>query len=199
MKQGFTLLELSVVLVIIGLLAGGIMLGQDLVKQAELRDAMSDYERFLTARQAFEEKYNARAGDMRNATQYWGRQMNAAHCITNTGAAVNTNTGVCDGNGDGLVWPAAGAANQSGEVFQFWRHLQMANMVEGTYTGLSGSVNGADYAFGENSPVSSVEGAGWGASYVNNADGSNTLVFVGNHLNAFVFGGDDIPILTMKP
>ncbi len=83
-KAGFSLLELSIVLVIIGLLASGVMVGQSLVRGAELRSVMNDHNKILSATNAFRLKYNALPGDMRNATAFWGKD-NAA-CSTDTGA-----------------------------------------------------------------------------------------------------------------
>lgn len=188
-NSGFSLLELSIVLVIIGLLAGGIVGGQSLVRASELRSISAGYQTFLSARNAFREKYAAIPGDMRNATRFWGRMVNAAHCVTNSSAAVATN-GTCDGNGDSLVADAA-AASQSGETFQFWRQLALAGMIEGSYTGLAGATNAKDYDFGTNAPESKISSVGWAASFENNSANSLPQVFVRNYMNALTIGGDD--------
>ena len=71
-KAGFTLIELSIVLVIIGLITGGILVGQDLIKAAETRGQISQIEKFNTAVNTFEGKYGYLPGDIPNpyATQF---------------------------------------------------------------------------------------------------------------------------------
>src|SRR3954471_15989161 len=71
LKQvGFTLIELSIVLVIIGLVVGGVLVGQDLIKAAQIRSAVSKIEKYNTAVHTFRTKYNALPGDIPNAASY---------------------------------------------------------------------------------------------------------------------------------
>jgi prepilin-type N-terminal cleavage/methylation domain-containing protein len=53
MKSGFTPIEMSIVLVIIGLITGGILAGQDLIKAAGIRATISQLENFNTATYTF--------------------------------------------------------------------------------------------------------------------------------------------------
>ena len=69
-QTGFTLLELSVVLIIIALVAGGIVVGQSLIRSATLRSVMGEYDHYLKAVQEFQDKYLALPGDMPNAEEY---------------------------------------------------------------------------------------------------------------------------------
>src|ERR1700678_1068516 len=64
--SGFTLIELSIVLVIIGLIIGGILTGQDLIKAAEARAQISQIEKYQTAVNAFYNKYGYLPGDIPN-------------------------------------------------------------------------------------------------------------------------------------
>src|SRR6201999_103149 len=65
-EQGFTLIELSIVLVIIGLIVGGVLVGQDLIRAAEIRATLTQVEKFNTAVNTFYGKYGALPGDMNN-------------------------------------------------------------------------------------------------------------------------------------
>ena len=71
-NKGFTLLEMTIVLIIIGLLVGGVLMGQSLVKSAAMKDLITDMDYYATATKTFQDKYNALPGDMVNATTVWG-------------------------------------------------------------------------------------------------------------------------------
>ena len=114
-RSGFTLVELSIVLVIIGLIVSSVLVGQDLVRQAELRSTVTQFEQFQAAVKTFKTKYNALPGDVTGATTYgW--------------------TG--DGDNDGVLdaGPTGHAATDN--VF-FWSHLGAsgAGLISGTYDG----------------------------------------------------------------
>lgn len=95
MKKAFTLIELSIVLVIIGLVAGGVLAGKDLVEAARVRAAVSQIERLNVAANIFKGKYNALAGDMTNPDQFFSVGWN------------NVPITSLAGNGNGLLdwWP----------------------------------------------------------------------------------------------
>src|SRR5665213_1826112 len=67
-SPGFTLIELSIVLVIIGLIVGGILVGQDMIKAAEVRAQISQIEKYNQAVNTFRAKFNAIPGDMPAST-----------------------------------------------------------------------------------------------------------------------------------
>ncbi|MBX9726410.1 MAG: prepilin-type N-terminal cleavage/methylation domain-containing protein, partial [Rickettsiales bacterium] len=103
----FSLVELSIVLVILGLLVGGVLSGQSLIRAAELRAVSTEYSRYVTSAQTFRDKYFALPGDMNNATRFWGN-LGGTNCTNSAGTSAVT-TGTCDGNGDGQVGVAAAA------------------------------------------------------------------------------------------
>lgn len=132
--HGFSIVELSIVLVILGLLTGGILAGQSLISAAELRSISSDISKYTTASMAFREKYFAIPGDMNNATKFWGAVGAAGTaCASGLGTAPQT----CDGDGNGQVDVYLPVYGQ--ERYRFWQHLANAGLIEGSYTGRRGS------------------------------------------------------------
>ena len=147
-KSGFSLVELSIVLVILGLLVGGVLTGQSLIRAAELRAVTTEYSRYITAVQSFRDKYFALPGDMNNATAFWG----AAHATPATCNTTSSSTALtCNGDGNGQI--AYGAP----EMFRAWQHLANAGLIEGSYTG----VDGPGTILGTNVPRSKLSSAGW--------------------------------------
>lgn len=121
MNKAFTLVELAIVIVIIGLLVGGVLQGQELIRQAKLRKLSTQIEGYKAAILTFKAKYNALPGDMKNATQMWGTY---ASCDNVPTQGVLT----CNGNGDGNIglW-GTGAHNY--EWGTFWQHLNNARLI----------------------------------------------------------------------
>ena len=110
MQRGFTLVELSIVLVIVGLLMGGVLVGRDLVRKAQLRTVLTDLEEVQSATRLFSEQYNALPGDIPNATDYWpsagGDGMVSGTCAS----AASNDTATCNGNGDRRIAYRPGAS-----------------------------------------------------------------------------------------
>lgn len=69
-KSGFTLIELSIVLVIIGLIIGGVLVGQNLIRTAQLRGDITAIDKFDAAANTFKLKYGCIPGDCANATSF---------------------------------------------------------------------------------------------------------------------------------
>lgn len=138
--RAFSLVELSIVLVILGLLTGGILAGQSLIRAAELRSVVSDYQRYMAAVHMFRAKYMALPGDMPTATRFWGKM--ADYCNSDPGTA--SANGTCNGDGDGWISTiAAGTPNSTSEETQTFRQLALADLIEGAYTGVTDG--GGDY------------------------------------------------------
>ena len=189
-NSGFSLVELSIVLVILGLLTGGILAGQNLIRAAELRSVPNEFQRYQTAVMTFRDKYFALPGDMRNAVRFWGAQ---------AGGVVDGPTTACDALG--FANPATGAATCNGdgdgriasgwrEIWRVWHHLSNAGLVEGSYTGVTGSATDSSFGVaGENVPRSKVDqDVGWSLGYTGSLNGHPTM-FDGEYGNAWRLGG----------
>lgn len=160
MQRGFSLVELSIVLVILGLLTGGILAGQSLIRASELRSLTTESQRFLTATQTFRDKYFAIPGDMTNATKFWGIQGDATACKTTPSTTALT----CDGNGDGNLSTTDGGTTYY-EIFRYWQQLANAGLLEGSYTGVTGSGAVIHDVPGSNVPRSRMNNMAWGVTY----------------------------------
>lgn len=150
-NNGFSLVELSIVLVILGLLVGGVLGGRSLIKAAELRSISQEYEQWLIAVNSFKDKYRNIPGDTLDATRFW--------------------SGTWNGDGNGRVDDAA-APSTTGEIFTFWQQLALAGLINGDFTGIAGPGGGGpdfymDSFPGENVPASRYTGGGWSIISVN--------------------------------
>jgi len=130
--KGFTLIELSIVLVIVGLIAGGVLVGRDLIKSAEIRAQVSQIEQYNTAVRTFQLKYGGFPGDL------------SADKVSAFGfTVVPTRNGTMgEGNGDGLITPYGytslvaytAACCNSGETAWFWEDLSInSGMISGNF------------------------------------------------------------------
>ncbi|MEW5786517.1 MAG: prepilin-type N-terminal cleavage/methylation domain-containing protein [Pseudomonadota bacterium] len=113
--RGFTLIELAIVLVVIGLLLGGILKGQELIESARARNLISQLDSIKAAYFAFQDKYRAVPGD------YPGHLAHA-----NLSGIAGRQVG---GNGDGVVRDTPAAR----ESLLAWVHLSHANLISGNY------------------------------------------------------------------
>jgi prepilin-type N-terminal cleavage/methylation domain-containing protein len=113
-QSGFTLVEIAIVLVIIGLLLGGILKGQELINSAKVKNIANDFRVIPTYIYAYQDKFRALPGDDKGVV---------AHLGTTTPASVPG-----DGNGviDGAILPLP-----TGEALQFWQQVRVANLAAG--------------------------------------------------------------------
>lgn len=123
-SKGFTLIEMSIVLVIIGLVVGGVLVGIDLVRAAEVRAQISQIEKYNQAVNTFRGKYGYIPGDL---------QLNVASQFGFITTACTGTFAFRDGNGflDGQIRP--NIYDQTiGEVQLFWADLSMAGLISET-------------------------------------------------------------------
>jgi prepilin-type N-terminal cleavage/methylation domain-containing protein len=133
---GFTLVELSIVLVIIGLLVGGVLVGRDLIKASEIRAQIKQIEEFKTGVNAFKLKYNYLPADIPvTETAHLG-----FFTFSNGGGTFLS--GACCGYGSTRFgWGSNSGDIENGERYVFWQHLTEAKMIGGQYGGSVSAVN----------------------------------------------------------
>jgi prepilin-type N-terminal cleavage/methylation domain-containing protein len=163
-EEGFTLVELAIVMVIIGLLIGGILKGQELIATAKVGATVSQIKALDGAINTFQEKYSAYPGDMRSP---------------NTRIPNCTQT-PCSTPGDGnmrIVNSATlGDAPQAGsEGTRIFSHLAKADLLSGV-DGDSAVVN----AFGELLPVVKAGGGMW-INFLSGPPGGDLTLTPGRH------------------
>jgi prepilin-type N-terminal cleavage/methylation domain-containing protein len=149
-NHGFTLIELSIVLVIIGLIIGCVLVGQDLIGAANTRAQVAQIEKYNTAANTFKTKYNGLPGDI-PATQ-----------AAQFGFTVSPRAGTqAQGDGNGVIegiddTSTINGVFQNGETVWFWTDLSDARMIDGTFNSASATPTtwGPSYYFGNSPPVS---------------------------------------------
>ena len=177
--RGFTLVELSVVVVVIALLVGTILVGQTMIRGSELQGIITDYTKYQTAVEDFRKQYKALPGDMIDATDYWG---------ISTACAGASTTGTCKGDGDALIDPAA-IAGGAGENYQVWVQLKLAGRITGTYSGAAGSGGASHSVGGTNVPKGIIKTSAWEVNYLSPTYGGDATTYAnGNYGNYFRFG-----------
>lgn len=159
MWRKFTLIGLFLVLVIIGLIAGGMSVLESLKRQSDVKTLMIEAQQMIDLSQQFKTKYGGVPGDLATATTLWGRM---PECVVPEGNtlvdAAPTGRGTCNGEGDGLVESTTMLPTTPSEIFLYWQHLALTGMIQGEYTGLTGG-NYAQCILGTNCPAFKAFGA----------------------------------------
>jgi len=132
-ESGFTLVEIAIVLVIIGLLLGGILKGQEMITQAKIKNIINDFNGVTAAVNSYQDRYRALPGDDLTANTRWQTQ------------------GAVQGNGDGVIGVAPGPTScrynnilaatptTAQECNLFWWHLRLGGFVPGSVTATTAS------------------------------------------------------------
>jgi prepilin-type N-terminal cleavage/methylation domain-containing protein len=128
-QGGFTLVEIAIVLVVVGLLLGAIFKGEELITQARVKSVIVDFSNVSVADHGYFDRYSALPGDDRNAATRWA----AAPAATS-------------GDGDGQV---AGTYNNGNapcaagvESCSWWDHLRRAGFLSGSGASLPLNASG---------------------------------------------------------
>lgn len=134
-NKAFTLLELSIVILVIGLLVGGIVGSTQMIYQAKIKKFINEIENYKIVTNVFKDKYGAFPGDFEKASALWG-------CTAGT-VPVG-----CNGWNDRYIAPPwAGYLSPVGEghePLRAWQHLSLAGLVPDKYTGITTVANQYD-------------------------------------------------------
>lgn len=116
-KTGFSLVELSIVLIIIGLLISGVVASKQLINQAKIRNIISNANNYQTAINTFVLEFDQLPGDFNDAVNALGC---AAPCV--------------NGNNNGQITTASATAGAHEEGINAWAHLSLAETINGSFS-----------------------------------------------------------------
>jgi prepilin-type N-terminal cleavage/methylation domain-containing protein len=147
-QKGFTLIEMSIVLVIIGLIIGGILKGQEVIESSRQKNLITQVDATRAATNTFVDRYSALPGDYTLPLR------------------LSANAVLAAGNGNGIVGAAVatsaliGSTNlgAAGENVQFFDHLAAAKLIDGVT--ILAAPGAATFGEGSPYPAVSVPGAG---------------------------------------
>ena len=125
MQSGFTLVEIAIVLVIIGLLLGGVLKGQELITQAKIKNVANDLNGLTAAIYAYQDRYKRLPGDDPGATR-WSSLFGADVTV---------------GNGNNTISGGYGSTTNTDESRLFWAELRLAGFIPGSVDTLSNAAS----------------------------------------------------------
>jgi prepilin-type N-terminal cleavage/methylation domain-containing protein len=111
-KNGFTLIEIVIVVIALGFMLAGALVGLNVREAAELNSVINDYSVYKSAYNNFTSHYNALPGDFKTANTVW-----PSNCVS------SADPFDCNGNGNGII------GDNVNEQFLFWKHLDLAGML----------------------------------------------------------------------
>jgi prepilin-type N-terminal cleavage/methylation domain-containing protein len=113
-QKGFTLIEIAIVMVIIGLLLGGVLKGQEIIQNAKLKNAINQYNGIIAAAYSYQDRYASLPGDDANASARFGLGSN--------------------GDGNGTISGNFDTTTAGAESRLFFQHLRAAGLIKGAAT-----------------------------------------------------------------
>jgi prepilin-type N-terminal cleavage/methylation domain-containing protein len=120
-QSGFTLIEIAIVLVIIGLLLGGVMKGQELINSARVKNLATDFRNTPVYIYGYQDKFRALPGDDRDVLTHLAN-LGAQSGISAASGAAASGDGIIEGG-----WSVTGTE----ESHVFWQHIRLAGLAPG--------------------------------------------------------------------
>ncbi len=122
-QSGFTLIEIAIVLVIIGLLLGGVLKGQELINSAKVKNLATDFRNIPVFIYGYQDKFKALPGDDALVTSH----------LTGATACTPAAAGLC-APGNGILDGSWNATAITSESYVFWQHVRFAGLTAGSTT-----------------------------------------------------------------
>lgn len=151
-QQGFTLVEIAIVLVIIGLLLGGVLKGQELINSAKVKNLANDFRTLPLLIYGYQDKFRRLPGDDSLAKQHLG-----------DAAILASGDGVVPGNG--VIEGAWNSAKITDENVLFWQHVRLAGLATGSTdfsaldkAGLPTNAEGGRFGIQMTAPIKDLSG-----------------------------------------
>jgi prepilin-type N-terminal cleavage/methylation domain-containing protein len=164
-QKGFTLVEIAIVLVIIGLLLGGILKGQEMIIQAKIKNAITDFSGVSAAYFGYQDRYRAMPGDDNLATRW---------------------SGATAGDGNRVLTGTYESTTNTDESRMWWDHLRRSGFVSGSgsaqplnaFNGILGVQTGNGLGVGTASGMTTAPGA----TLAGGATGFTSLILCSSNL-----------------
>ena len=131
-QSGFTLVEIAIVLVIIGLLIGGVLKGREMITNAKIKRIENDFAGVSAAIFAYQDRYGVLPGDDPAASTRFSGTWRAAD----------------NGNGNGNISGGWNSTNNANESRKIWKHLRGAGLVAGPVDNSNASYQQPSNSFG---------------------------------------------------
>lgn len=146
-QAGFTLVEIAIVLVIIGLLLGGVLKGQELINSAKVKNFANDFKQVPLFIYGYQDKYRRLPGD-------------------DNGAVARFGASTTDGSGDGAIAGNYNSTTLTDESVRFWQHVRLAGLAAGSTdfssvanAGLPTNADGGKIGIQMTTPITNMTGS----------------------------------------
>jgi len=131
-QSGFTLVEIAIVLVIIGLLVGGVLKGREMITNAKIKRIENDFSGVSAAVFAYQDRYGVLPGDDPAASTRFSGTWTAAD----------------NGNGNGNISGGWNSTNNASESRKIWKHLRGSGLIAGPVDNTNASYQQPSNSFG---------------------------------------------------
>lgn len=158
-QHGFTLVEIAIVLVIIGLLLGGVLKGQEMINSAKVKNLANDFRTIPLFIYGYQDKFKRLPGDDPAVVSHLGT----------TGTPATTPAGAAIGNG--IIEGTWNSTTLTDESVLFWQHIRLAGLATGssdfttaTAANLPTNAEGGQFGIQMKAPIKDMSGTYYACS-----------------------------------